>query len=307
MTTSRSSFWQGFWRLADPKISLASFAGLFLAACFASADVGLSWGWLLLTVAGIFCVEVAKNASGEIVDFDSGTDLAISEQERSPFSGGKRVLVDKLLSREQTWGIAAAFYLAAIAVGLLIVTYRDSRVLLFGITGMALAWYYHGGTVKLSYRGLGEIAVAIAYGPLIVCGAYFVQAGHLTAPLIHASMILGMLVAAFLWINQFPDYRADRAAGKKNLVVRLGPNTSAPIFVVLLMASYLWLLLAALHFPEAGGMLWGLIGACPAAFAAWRVMSSAENINELVPAQAACLASFVLMAAGSGLGYLALR
>ena len=307
MTKSRGTFWQGFWRLADPKISLASFAGLFLAACFAGADVGLSWGWLLLSIVGIFCVEVAKNASGEVVDFDSGTDLAISEQERSPFSGGKRVLVDKLLSREQTWGIAAAFYLAAIGIGLLIVANRDSRVLLFGITGMALAWYYHGGMVRLSYRGLGEIAVALAYGPLIVCGAYFVQAGYLTAPLIHASMVLGILVAAFLWINQFPDYRADLAAGKKNLVVRLGLSNSALVFAVLVASGYLWLLLAALHFAGARGMLLGIIGAGPAAFAVWRALGKADNVSALIPAQAASLASFVLMAAGSGLGYLLFR
>ncbi|MEP1596227.1 MAG: prenyltransferase [Halieaceae bacterium] len=306
-TSSKHRFWQGFWRLADPKISLASFAGLFMAACFAGADAGLHWGWLLLTIAGIFCVEVAKNASGDVVDFDSGTDLAISEHERSPFSGGKRVLVDKLLTREQTWGIAAAFYLAAIAIGLTIVAFRDTRVLLFGIIGMALAWYYHGGMVRLSYRGLGELAVAAAYGPVIVCGAYFVQARYLTAPLIQASMALGILVAAFLWVNQFPDYRADLAAGKKNLVVRLGLNTSALVFAMLLTSGYLWLLVSALYFTEARGMLWGMIGAGPAAFAAWRTLGNQDNISELIPAQAACLASFVLMAAGSGLGYLVFR
>ena len=93
-----SPFWRGFWRLADPKISLASFAGMFLAACMAAADLGLAWGWLLLTVLGVFCVEVAKNASGELVDYDSGTDLAVADADRSPFSGGKRVMVDGLLS-----------------------------------------------------------------------------------------------------------------------------------------------------------------------------------------------------------------
>ena len=107
-------FWQGFWRLADPKISLASFAGLWLGACAAAADHHLSWGWLALTVIGVFCVEVAKNAAGEIVDYDSGTDLGISDGERTPFSGGKRVLVDGLLSRQQTAQIAGFFYLSAI-------------------------------------------------------------------------------------------------------------------------------------------------------------------------------------------------
>ena len=85
---ANKNFWQGFWHLADPKISLASFAGMFMAACMASADYSLSPVWLLLTISGIFAVEIAKNASGELVDYDSGTDLAVSEKDRTPFSGG---------------------------------------------------------------------------------------------------------------------------------------------------------------------------------------------------------------------------
>ena len=297
-------FWQGFWRLADPKISLASFAGMFLGACAAAAEQPLAWGWLALTILGVFCVEVAKNAAGELVDFDSGTDLAVTAADRSPFSGGKRVLVDKLLTRQQTRRLAAVFFLTAIAIGLLIVVLRDSRVLAFGAAGMGLAWYYHGGTIRLSYRGLGELAVALAYGPLVVCGTYLVQTGHLSAPLLHAAMALGLLVAAFLWVNEFPDYRADRGAGKKNLVVRLGLERAAQVYVTLLATGYFWLVLTALNYPGASGLLWGLLGAAPAAFSAWRVLTSEGVTGPLVPAQAACLASFVLMAMGAGIGYL---
>lgn len=302
----RQNFRAGFWRLADPKISLASFAGLWLAACFAAVDSGLHWGWLALTIAGVFLVEVAKNASGEVVDFDSGTDLAITDTERSPFSGGKRVMVDGLLSREQTWGIAAVCYLLAIAIGLAIVGFRDSRVLIFGLPGMALAWYYHGGSVRLAYRGLGELAVAIAYGPLVVLGAYFVQTGQLSATLLHLSCILGLLVAAFLWINQFPDYRADLAAGKRNLVVRLGTDAASSAYVTLLAAAYLWLLLLVLSDGGATGVWLGLLGLPPALFSAHRLLQNTGNVAGLVPAQAAALASFCLMAFGSGLGYLLL-
>ena len=297
-------FWQGFWRLADPKISLASFAGMFLGASAAAAEQPLAWGWLALTILGIFCVEVAKNASGELVDFDSGTDLAVDAADRSPFSGGKRVLVDKLLTRQQTRRLAAVFFLTAIAIGLVIVVWRDSRVLAFGALGIGLAWYYHGGSVRLSYRGLGEVAVALAYGPLVVCGTYLVQTGHLSAPLLHVAMALGLLVAAFLWINEFPDYRADLGAGKKNLVVRLGLERAAQVYVTLLATGYFWLVLTALNYPEARGLLWGLSGAAPAAFSAWRVLGSEGVTGQLVPAQAGCLASFVLMATGAGIGFL---
>lgn len=300
----KHSYWQGFWRLADPKISLASFAGLFLGACVAAADGPLAWGWLALTVLAVFCVEVAKNAAGEVVDYDSGTDLAIEEDCRSPFSGGKRVLVDKLLTRNQTWTIAAVFFLAAIACGLVMVTRLDSRLLAPGVLGLGLAWYYHGGSVRLSYRGLGEIAVALAYGPLVVCGTYFSQTGHFSAPLLHTSMALGVLVAAFLWINEFPDYRADKQAGKNNLVVRLGLERASQWYVVILATAYLWLALAAWSYPWAKGMLWGLVGLAPAVFSAWRLLQNPRDTQRLIPAQVACLTSFVLMATGAGLGYL---
>lgn len=295
-------FWLGFWRLADPKISLASFAGLFMAACFAAADTGLHPGWLVLTVLGVFCVEVAKNASGEWVDFDSGTDLAIAAEDRSPFSGGKRVMVDALMTREQTRAVAIIFFLAAIVIGLLITFLREPRVLAVGLLGMLLAWSYHGAPLRLSYRGLGEVAVAIAYGPLVVCGTYLVQTGALNAPLLHAAMALGLLVAAFLWINEFPDYHADLGASKNTLVVRLGRETAATGYVTLLGSGYLWLLLCALHY-QTYGMLWGLLGAVPAAFSAWRLLNQYQHTAAIVPAQAACLLSFILMAAGCGLGY----
>jgi 1,4-dihydroxy-2-naphthoate octaprenyltransferase len=294
----------GFWRLADPKISLASFAGMAMAAFFSAADAGLAPGWLALTVLGIFCIEVGKNASGELVDFDSGADQAVAPQDRSPFSGGKRVLVEGLLTRGQCQAVAAIFFSAGIAIGLLIVALREPRVLSFGLVGVALAWYYHGGAIRLAYRGLGELAVAIAYGPLVVCGTYLVQTGNITAPLVHGSVALGLLVAAFLWINEFPDYAADKIAGKRNLVVRLGRDASIIVYIVMVAMAYLLLLLTAAYLDGARGMHWGMVGLLPAAFAVFRLRGADGETRRIIPAQAASLASFLAMALGSGVGYL---
>lgn len=298
----KTLFWQGFWRLADPKISLASFAGMFMATCFAANDSTIVVGWLALTVLGVFFVEIAKNAYGEVVDFDSGTDQAVSVENRSPFSGGKRVLVDGLLSRTETKTLAAIFFLAAISAGLVLSVYRDPRILGFGVLGIALAWSYHGSPLKLAYCGLGELAVAIAYGPLVVCGTYFVQAASLTAPLIHSSMALGLLVAAFLWINEFPDFDADKAAGKNNLVVQLDRESASLVYIVLVTTGYLWLLLCSYYY-QAFGMLWGCMGLLPGIFSMWRLLISQGVTRAIIPAQTASLLSFTLMAGGTGLGY----
>ncbi|WP_162846033.1 prenyltransferase [Seongchinamella sediminis] len=300
---SESKFLSGIWRLADPKVSLASFAGMAMAALFAAADNSLAPGWLAITVLGIFFIEVGKNASGEVVDFDSGTDQAVTEADRSPFSGGKRVMVDGLLSREQCWSIAGACFALGIACGLLIVALREPRVLSFGLMGVALAWYYHGGSLRLSYRGLGELAVALAYGPLVVCGTYLVQTGGLSAPMLLASVSLGLLVAAFLVINEFPDYRADKASGKANLVVRLGRDRAVTLYISMVATAYLLLVVTGLSLPRAPGMMWGLLGLVPAVFAIFRLASSSGDTSQIIPAQAATLASFLCMAVATGAGY----
>jgi 1,4-dihydroxy-2-naphthoate octaprenyltransferase len=297
---------EGIWRLTDPKITLASVASMVLGAGAAAHDGPIRWGWLALTVLGVFGVEVGKNASGEVVDFDSGTDLAVAARDRTPFSGGKRVLVEGLLTRAQTIAVAAAGYSVALAAGLAIVLLRDPRVLWLGLAGVAGAFFYHAPPLKLSYRGWGELAVALCYGPLIASGTYLVQRGSVSPALLALSVPLGGLVASFLWINEFPDFEADRAANKRTLVVRLGRVAASRVFAWIVALSYLGL--AAL--PLAGvpwTVLLGLAGLPFGAAAAVRLARDPRDTPRIVPAQAWTLLSFFSMAAGSALGLLFAR
>jgi 1,4-dihydroxy-2-naphthoate octaprenyltransferase len=291
----------GIWRVADPKITLASASSMILGGAIAAWQGPFSWGWMLAVVLGIFFIEAAKNASGEIFDWDSGTDQAITDTERTPFSGGKRVLVDGLMTRRQCAVMAAAFYALGIGAGLAIVLLREPRVLWFGVVGIALAFFYHAPPLSLSYRGLGEVAVAVAYGPVIACGTYLVQRHDISREVIAASVPLGLAIMAFLWINEFPDARADAAAGKRTLVVRLGRPKAARAFAVLVAVTYS----AVAVLPVTGlplGALGGFIGLPLALRATRRLLRHPETPAELVPAQGATLLSFVLLAIGVGAG-----
>lgn len=296
------NFWKGLWCLADPKISLASIASMALGACAAAAAGPLQAGWLALTVLGIFGIEVAKNASGEVFDFDSGTDLAIRAEDRSPFSGGKRVLVDGLLSRGQTIAISSAGYLVGLIAGLLIVFLRESGILWIGLVGMACAFLYHAPPAKLSYRGFGELAVAVCYGPLIAVGTYMVQRGSVSPVLVAASIPLGLLIGAFLWINEFPDYLADRASHKRTLVVRLGRHRASRVFAGVVLIAFA--MLAALPLVGAPvGVLLGAVALPPAVSAARTLLRDPERTRAIIPAQARTLQAFLLYAAGVGIGF----
>jgi 1,4-dihydroxy-2-naphthoate octaprenyltransferase len=298
-----TNFGAGLWRLADPKVSLASFAALALGAAAAAGAGTFHWVWFGLTFVGIFALEVAKNASGEVFDWDTGVDQAVAERDRSPFSGGKRVLVDGLLSRAQAWGIALFGYTLAIAAGLAIVTWREPRTLWLGLAGVALAYFYHAPPLRLAYRGLGELAVALAYGPLVTLGTFLVQTAHWDSSLAVQACALGLLIAAFLIANEIPDYHADRVGGKWNLVARLGRAGGARLFT--LIAVLAWMLTIGLAWLRADPrLLGGLAGLPVSAWAAHRLLAAPEDIARVVPAQAASLVAFLLFALGSSCGLL---
>jgi 1,4-dihydroxy-2-naphthoate polyprenyltransferase len=297
-----SNFATGVWRVADPKITLASVSSMIIGATCAAWQGPLAWGWMIATVVGIFCVEAAKNASGEIFDWDSGADQGVREDERSPFSGGKHVLLDGLLTRGETALVAGVFYAVAVAIGIAIVVAREHAVIYLGMLGVGLAFFYHAPPFKLAYRGLGELAVAIAYGPVIAAGTYLVQRGTIDAPVLWASIPFAIACGAFLWINEFPDARADAAAGKRTLVVRLGRVRASRVFAGIVIAAYLAVLaLPLIGLPIATWL--GLIGLPHGLAAARRLIRHPETTKEIVPAQAWTLLSFVLMAAGIGAGF----
>jgi 1,4-dihydroxy-2-naphthoate octaprenyltransferase len=298
-----SHFASGIWRVADPKITLASVASMIVGASAAAWAGPISWGWLAATVIGIFCVEAAKNASGEVFDWDSGADSGLRDDERSPFSGGKRVIVDGLLTRAETGLVAAGFYLVAIVVGLAIVLGREHAVLYLGMLGVGLAFFYHAPPFRLAYRGLGELAVATAYGPVIAVGTYLVQRNTIDAPVLLASIPLGIAIGAFLWINEFPDARADAAAGKRTLVVRLGRPRAARVYGVIVAAAYAAVFMLPFFGLPAATRL-GLVGAPLSISAAKILLANPETPREIVPAQAQTLLAFVVMAAGVGAGFI---
>ena len=259
------------------------------------------FGWLALTVLGIFAIEVAKNASGDIFDFDSGNDQAVRAEDRTPFSGGKRVLLDGFLTRGQTIGIAVMSYLVGILAGLSIVIWREPSVLWWGILGTGMAFFYHAPPFKLSYRGLGELAVAISYGPLICAGTYLVQRGAISMEVIVISILLGLLIGSFLLINEFPDYHADLSADKNTLVVRLGRRNASRLFAGLVASAFV--ILFALPFLKFPFTIWLGFAAAPLAYSATRLLlQNPETTSRIIPAQGNTLFAFVLFAFGSGIG-----
>jgi 1,4-dihydroxy-2-naphthoate polyprenyltransferase len=92
--------------------------------------------------------------------------------------------------------------------------------------------------LKLVHRGLGDIAVFLGFGPIMVLGAYFVQAREYDLEPLLASIPVGILIALVLYVNEVPDRPADAAAGKRTLPVRLSKDTVVNLYVAAVALAF---------------------------------------------------------------------
>lgn len=241
--------WYGFWQLADPKIWIASTVSMIVAAALAYNLKGaFNLYWFVWTVVGIYLIEIGKNAINEVVDYDSGVDTFVTKEERTAFSGGKKTIVDGKLTVLEAKVIAILTMAAAALIGIYISVYREPKVFIIGVIGFTLSIIYSLPPFKLAYRGLGELTVGLTFGPLIILGTYLVQTHTISPEIILVSLPIGLLITNVLWINQYPDYNADKKGAKMNWVVRLGRKKAVVIYILLFVLSYLSLFLIFIVF-----------------------------------------------------------
>jgi len=200
--------------------------GIAVAARNGSFDVWLA----LATVIGGAFAHLAINVTNDIFDTLSGADEA--NVNPTQFSGGSRVLIYDLVTLRQLVALAIGLFGGAAAIGLLLVWATGSAVLLWiGVAGIVVGIAYTAPPLKLVYRGLGEIAVAIGFGPIMLLGAYVVQTGTLSWEAALVSVPVAILVALILYVNEIPDRVGDAAAGKRTLPVRLPQGVVTGVYL----------------------------------------------------------------------------
>ena len=296
---SDHSILHGLWRLADPKIALASVVPFIAGAALVWRDPGdLSWAIAAAAFAAILLVEVGKNAVNDLFDFRSGADTAVLPGERSPYSGGKRVLIDHLLTERDLVIIAwVAFTLAAI-VGTGVAVATKPALLLLGAGAALVSILYAMPPVQLAYRGLGELAVFSVYGPGIVLGTILLFGGLISIEEVAIAIMVGLLIAVVLIANELPDARADAAAGKRTIVVRLGRRHATSLIGFLFVSAFA--IPAALWFGGVPYCAAALAGA-PVAAVAYRSFAR-QPYGPPVAGQTATLIAYVVSGLGLALG-----
>jgi len=248
------------------------------------------WSFFWLAFIGGILIHLGTNLANDYYDHTSRDDWV--NRTPTPFSGGSRMIQNGLIPPYQILVTALICFVLGSAIGLYL-NHRlpGNTILLLGVCGVFLGFFYTASPIRIGYRGfgIGELAVGLGFGPLMVLGAYYVQAHELNGQVLFASIPVGILIGLVLYINEFPDYEADKSVGKITLPIILGKKVAAQLYVSLIGLTYLVLLggIILKIFP-----IWTLIilFTIPIALKAIRTTRlHFDKVYELIPANASTI------------------
>lgn len=211
--------------------------------------------FFVLAFLGAALVQIALTMLNDALDYVYGTDHT-ETAEKNPFSGGSGVLADDLLHPGEVLAVVTLFYLFAAAIGAYLTFRVGIGVFWMALLGLILSVFYSVKPPRLAYRGVGEMAMFLGYGPTITLGAAYVQSGYFSGLAALTSVVPGLLMWAMILVNEIPDYWDDVRANKLNITVRLGPARVRWLYTFSLSCIYVFVAGAALAgaFP-----LWALL------------------------------------------------
>ena len=228
-----------------------------LVVCGAGAaafEGSVSWLRTGLALVGLVAAHIAVNALNEWSDMRRGIDL---KTVRTPFSGGSGTLPAGDAPVGAALGLGIGASTVALTVGLWFLWVVGLSFLPFLIVGAIFVTGYTDGLARV---GIGELAAGLGLGGFAVSGTALVQDGVLGPVAIVASVPAFLMTFNLLLLNEFPDEKADREGGRKNLVLMLGRPKAAIVYAVAALLVPIWIVGAVVQgvFP-----IWALAGALP--------------------------------------------
>ena len=213
----------------------------FLLASVIAVCLGLAINWwqnktlnaefAALTFAGVIALHASVDLLNDYWDHKRQID---TQTRRTKFSGGTGVLPEGLLKPNQVYRAGLILLIIGSLIGVYFIYERGITIAI--ILGFAIVSIYFYST-RIVDSGLGELFVTIK-GSMIVLGTYFVQSSQITVEPILAGIVSGVLSSTVLFVNSFPDYDADKAHGRKTLVIVLGKAKAATTVWMFPIISY---------------------------------------------------------------------
>jgi len=230
-----------------PFTSASTLPVLAIASYYAGIGDGLfNVTSLVLAVLGVLLLHLTSNVFNDYFDVSDGTDEGNNEYFQpggAAITGGSRAIELGIITLKKTKTVAKRLLIASLTIATFLFyniysvtgsTENIKSALGVGLLGLFLGYFYTARPLRLvSRRGLGELAVFLAFGPLLTLGSGFAISSETISLfssefyiLLSLGVPFGFLTTNILYINQFPDADSDVLTGKNHLVVALGKKVA---------------------------------------------------------------------------------
>jgi len=282
----------------------AAITPVILGTCIAWASTGvfILEVFILTLLAGIF-IHIGSNVANDYYDHKSGTD-DINVNFVRPFTGGSRMIQRGWMSPREVFVEAIVFFVLGGGIGFYLAYARGWEILILGIIGVGSGFFYTAPPFRFVSRGFGEVFIGLNFGVLMTLGAYFVQTQVLAWEAVIPSIPVAILITAVLYINEFPDFEADKAVGKLTVVVRLGKSRAAKGYAVLMMTVYLSIILSIVMGLTNWYTILGMATIPAAALGTKHALTNYNHPLKLIPAYAATVVNHLLTGLFLSLSYI---
>lgn len=235
MNVRRLEVW---WKAFRFHYTSASFMPGILGGMIAWTTDGKFFpGYFLLVILGLLLNHMALNMTDDYYDFRHLVDVFATDG-KNPYTGGSGLLSSGLIQPQRMRAVFITFYIIAIGIGVFLGVMRGAFILVFLAIGFFCAYFYTAPPIRFGYRGLGEMAQLLCFGPAIGVGAYYVQVQRVSWEAVWGTLPFGIMLFSMITINEIPDYFEDRKGGKLNLVARFGKETGVWLFILSLFSAY---------------------------------------------------------------------
>lgn len=214
-----------WWQAIRFHFIFPTFLPVLSGTAYAVLETGQWHGFsFALSLTATICHHIGLNLADDYYDYCHGADV-FQQTGKNAYSGGSGVLISGKLTKTAVSNAATLFYLLAVIIGLTLVYIHgiNGRVILaLGVIGVFSSFYYTAPPLKFAYRGLGELAIWINFGPVLVLGSYYLQTHTISLGAILLSILMGTLIFCVIMANEIPDHKTDAISGKQTLIVRFG-------------------------------------------------------------------------------------
>ena len=264
----------------------------FLLSSVIAVCLGLAINWwqyqtidafnASLTFVGVLALHASVDMLNDYWDFKRNIDTGTK---RTKFSGGTGVLPEGLLKPKKVYAAGIITLILGAAIGGYFIVIRGITIAIILAFAIISIYFY---STRIVDSGLGEIFVAIK-GTMIVLGTYFVQSSEIIPESILVGIVLGVLSSMVLFVNSFPDFDADKAGGRKTLVIVLGKKRAASIIWIFPLLAYGVIVLGVLtHFLPNLSLI-TLLTIPLLIKSGLGLKEDFDNIEKLVPIMSSCV------------------